>query len=108
MSNRALWDDLHYLVLSPKKYGEPPDLPQETKLRGRYWRGVMARYANKQKELAQKGFRWHVITFIDGRKELAYLRVLKLGISPAIYRGLIPRLLTTQQYANIKDIRIAF
>ena len=106
--SQAFWNDLHYLVLFPKKYGDPPDLPQKPKLRGRYWRKVMARYGDTQKKLTQKDFRWHVITFVDGRKELAYLRVLKLGLSPAIYRGLVPRLLTTQQYANIKNIRIAF
>lgn len=108
MDKQSRLEDLRFLVLRPKKYGMPPDYPTETMARGTYWRKTIARYDTTMKRLRGRCYHWYVITYIDGRQELAYLRVLKLGIAPAIYRGLIPRLLSTTQYANIKNIRLAF
>ena len=78
-----------------------------------YWQGVMRRYGNTQKELSSTSYRWRIITYDDGRRELAYLKEraggLLTGISPAIYRGFIfPRLIGYGTYAHIKTIKLAF
>ena len=107
MSNQAT-SDLQYLTLFPKRYEGVPNLPTKTYAKGRYWRKVIRKYDDHTKWIERHVERWYVITYVDGHKELAFLRTLQLGISPAIYRGLIPRLLSFTQYANIKNIRLAF
>lgn len=78
-----------------------------------YWQGVMRRYSNTQKELSSTDYRWRIITYDDGRRELAYLKEraggLFTGRYPAIYRGIIiPRMIDYGTYAHIKKITLAF
>ena len=97
-------DRIHLLH---KRYKTPQGRPRE------FWRKVMRDYGNEQKMIRESGYRWRIITFNDGRRELSYLRERKggffTGIYPAIYRGIIiPRLLTYGTFAHIKSITIAF
>ena len=99
--------DLHYLTLFPKRYDAPKGKDAD------YWRNVGNRYCNMEKTIKSSDLHWRVIEYDDGRKELAYLRVLQGGFSsglyPAIYRGLIfPRKIGRATFANIKNIRLAF
>jgi hypothetical protein len=99
--------DLRLLVLFPKRY-----VARGTH-DGAYWRGMTQVYGDMEKRLLSSGYRWRVITYDDGHRELAYLRVLQGGMLsgkyPAIYRGLaIPRRISLETFSRIKDIRIAF
>ena len=108
MSNQHKWDDLRYIKI-PKKYGLPPNQPTKKAERGRYWDDVLRRYNDTCKWIQSQDYHWYVLTFTDGRKELAFLRIRKRRWSEVICRGLIiPRLLSTIQYASISDIRLAF
>ena len=100
-------DDLRYVKLYRKQYPVPQGMSDD------YWRDVMRRYGNFEKEIKGGYYRWYVIEFKDGRKELAYLRVLQNGIfsgmRPAIYRGLLfPHRVTHAQFDAMKDISVAF
>ena len=99
--------DLRYIKLYRKRYDVPQGMGED------YWRAVMRRYGNFEKKLKGSSFRWHVIEYKDGRKELAYLRVLQNGIfsgmASAIYRGiLIPHRISFAQFDAMKNIRGAF
>ena len=103
----TILSDLMLLRVFPRRYGTPIGRGNE------YWMEVSADYADYEKKLLASDFRWKVITYDDGREELAYLRVLKggmlSGIYPAIYRGLIiPRRIELGTWARIKKIRTAF
>lgn len=102
-----IFADLRHVKLYRKRYPVPQGKGDD------YWRDVMRRYGNLEKELRGRFFRWHVIEYKDGRKELAYLRVLQNGVfsglAPAIYRGiLIPHRVTFPQFDAMKEIRLAF
>ena len=99
--------DLRLLVLFPKGYGVRGSHGAD------FWRRALQSYGDMEKRLLSSGYRWRVITYDDGRRELAYLRVLSGGVLsgryPAIYRGLIvPRRVDIVTFTRIKDIRIAF
>jgi len=99
--------DLRCLTLFPKRYDAPQGRTKE------YWSAIMRDYSNEQKRLRSTDYRWYIISFDDGRRELAYLKVraggLLTGKYPAIYRGiLIPRMLRYETYAHITKIRLAF
>ena len=101
------WKDILYLKPFRKRYKAKEGLKRED------WDYIMRRYGNYEKEIESSGYRWRVISYDDGRKELAYLRVLSGGIFtgryPAIYRGIIiPKMITYQVFSHIKDIRLAF
>ena len=100
-------EDLRYVKLYRKQYPVPQGKGEE------YWRDVMRRYGNRMKEIRDGYYHWYVIEFKDGRKELAYLRVLHNGLfsgmCPAIYRGLLfPHLVRHAQFDAMKEIRLAF
>lgn len=74
---------------------------------------VAQRYGDMQKKILSSDFHWRIITYDDGHKELAYLRVLQgglfSGMYPAIYRGLIiPHRIGHGTFSHIKNIRLAF
>ena len=99
--------DIRHLKLFPKRYKTPQGRPLS------YWTDVARRYGNMEKRIASSDYHWRVIEYTDGRKELAYLRVLQggflTGAYPAIYRGIIfPNMLGYGTFAHIKDIRLAF
>ena len=75
-----------------------------------YWGFVQRSYWNFKKRVDYSGYHWYVITFKDGRKELAYFRVCKwvLPRQGRLCRGLIPRHWAITQYERVKDIRLAF
>ena len=74
-----------------------------------YWHTISRRYGNTIKRLTTSGYRWRILTFKDGHKELAYLSVRKWGLAPAIFRGLvIPRMVGYIQFSNIQSIKTAF
>ena len=100
-------EDLRYVKLYRKQYPAPQGMGED------YWRGVVRRYGNFQKQLGKGCGDWYVIEFKDGRKELAYLRVLQNGIfsgmRPALYRGLLfPHIVTHVQFDAMKSISLAF
>lgn len=102
-----MWKDLRYLTLFPRRYDTPQGKDAD------YWSGVSRRYAKMQKIINSSDYHWRIITYEDGHKELAYLRVLKGGLFsgklPAIYRGLIiPHKVGHGTFSHIKDIRLAF
>lgn len=102
---KSYWNDLRCFTLFRKRYKTPQ------KKSAKYWHAVARDYGNTQKKIAQSGCRWRIIMYYDGRRELAYLRVRKVGIlhSAGLYQGIIfPRRIGIGQYAHIKDIRIAF
>lgn len=99
--------DLRYFTLIPSRYknllGKGAD----------YWSGVMRKYCNQEKKINCSDFRWYVIEYMDGHKELAYLRVLSNGLfsgkAPAIYRGMIiPHRIDYVTFSHIDRIRLAF
>ena len=99
--------DLRYVKLYRKQY------PAEKGKSEDYWRNVVRRYGNAVKEIKCGYYHWYVIEFKDGRKELAYLRVLQNGLfsgmRAAIYRGLLfPHIITHVQFDAMKDISLAF
>lgn len=104
---KDILDDLRLLVLFPKRY----------EVRGShgadFWRRALQSYGDLEKRLLASGYRWRVVTYDDGYRELAYLRVLKGGVMsgkyPAVYRGLvIPRRIDLETFTRIKEIGIAF
>ena len=104
---KSYWNDLRCFTLFPKRYKTPQGLSAE------HWHKVTREYGNMQKRLRQSDMRWRIITYDDGRRELAYLKErsggLLTGMTPAIYRGIIfPKMIRIGQFAHIKDIRIAF
>lgn len=95
-----VWTDLRYLTLFPKDYGVPQGKSAE------YWRKVSRDYGNRYKRVCACDYKWYVITFKDGRRELAY-------ITPnqkyhVLRRGIIPRRWRLTQFAHVKDMRLAF
>lgn len=99
--------DLRLLVLFPKRYGVRGTRGPE------FWRNAVQSYGDFCKRLEESAFAWRVITYDDGHEELARLRVLKGGMFsgkyPAVYRGaVIPRRITLETWARIKEIRVAF
>ena len=115
---------LRYFKLWPKRErGAPPDMPPRCyprenpegyKAWQEYWRNIGRQYGNFVKKLDCSAYRWYVITFKDGSKELAYLRVVPKGFwgryqPPYLVRGLLfPRRLDSWHYAHFKSTRIAF
>ena len=99
--------DLRYLTLIPSRHRTPTGMGAD------FWSGVMRKYCNQQKRINASDFRWYVIEFKDGRKELAYLRVLRDGFfsgkAPAIYRGMfIPHRIDYITFSHIDRVRLAF
>ena len=104
---KDILDDLRLLVLFPKRYGVAGRRDAE------FWRRALQSYGDLEKRLLSSGYRWRVVTYDDGHRELAYLRVSSGGVMsgryPAIYRGvLIPQRVDIATFTRIKDIRIAF
>ena len=104
---RNFLSDIKYLTLFPKRYRIPQGKGAQ------YWRDNGFKYGCMMKKIDGSVYRWRVIEYDDGHKELAYLRVLCNGVFsggfPAIYRGrIIPHLLTRGTFSRIKKIRIAF
>lgn len=99
-------NDLRHLVLFPRRYRTPQGKTED------YWNRVQRDYCNEQKRIDSSESRWFIILYKDGHEELTRLRVLQGGLlsgySPAIYRGIFPRLVTFGTYASIKDIYPAF
>lgn len=76
-----------------------------------FWRRIGGQYGDFMKKLNGSDYHWRVITYKDGSKEIAYLKVrqggLLSGMYPAIYRGVvIPRRLTYDWFAQVKEIKL--
>lgn len=104
---KSYLEDLRCVRLFHKRYKPPKNRSRK------YWRMIMRRYGNMEKTLLGSDYRWRIITYDDGHKELAYLRVLQGGILsgayPAIYRGIIiPRRIDYGTFAHIDSIKLAF
>ena len=107
MRLRDALGDLRYLVLFPGRHKVAWGRGED------YWRSELRRYGNAEKRILSSDYRWYVLEFKNGRKELAYLRVLQggffSGLYPAIYRGIfIPRMLDYVTFSGIDRIRLAF
>ena len=97
--------DLRYLKLFHKRYKTTKGQSED------YWRGVSKEYYNFKKRVDNSGYHWYVVTFKDGRKELAYFKVRRLVIPHGgrLCRGfLLPRLWHVRDYEHTKHIRLAF
>lgn len=98
--------DLRYARLFPRRTTPPRGMSEE------FWSRANRRYRNDEKWIGGRSEHWYVIEYADGRRELAYLRVLQGGLLsgkyPAIYRGLWPVMVTTWEYVHVKKIRPAF
>lgn len=104
---KTIVGDLLRITLFPRRYGTPRGRTDE------WWRGVMRRYGNAEKDIESRPWSWYVISYDDGREETARLRVLHgglvSGISPAIYRGaVIPRRIGFGTFSHVREIRPAF
>ena len=104
---KLIMGDLRHFTLFPRR--RKPARKGDAE----YWRAEMRRYGNVMKRLLASDYRWYILEFADGTKELAYLRVLQDGFlsgkSPAIYRGIvIPFMLDYATFSNITNIRLAF
>lgn len=97
--------DLRRLAVFPRRCAPPKGATSER------WIEAARRYNNEMKKMENSDFRWRVIEYHDGRKELAYLRVRRSGVGgrPAIYRGLVfPRRMERWAFFFVKRIRVAF
>lgn len=99
--------DLLGMVIFPRRYPVPAGKTED------WWRGVMRRYANVEKKLDGSDFSWYVITYDDGHRETARLKVLRKGIAsgmaPAIYRGVVFKSrVSFATFAHVTDIWPAF
>ena len=99
--------DLRHFTLFHRRVRVAPKLGEDG------WRSELRRYGNAMKRILSSDYRWYVLEFKDGRKELAYLRVLQggllSGLSPAIYRGIIiPHMIDYVTWSSIDRIRLAF
>lgn len=94
--------DLRYVRLFPRRMDPPQGMSEE------FWSKATRRYRNTEKWIAGRSDHWYVIEYMDGRCELAYLRVLQGGLLsgkyPAIYRGLWPVMVTTGEYVHMRRI----
>jgi len=76
-----------------------------------YWKKTSRAYGNFCKKVRCSDYHWYIITFKDGREELAYLRVWTLFIPHGgrLCRGyFFPRYWSLTDYEHTKDIRLAF
>lgn len=97
--------DIRHFKLFPKRYKTTQGKDAD------YWRKVSREYGNFKKRVDGTGYHWYVITFKDGRKELAYFKIWRMVIPHGgrLCRGIIfPRYWGTHQYEHVKDIRLAF
>jgi len=103
---KDLLSDLRHFTLFPRRYPALRGMGHD------FWAGVVRRYRNAEKEIADADSPWFVIEWRDGGQELAFLRVLKGGFLsgryPAIYRGFWPRRLSYSDFSRIEAIRAAF
>lgn len=101
--------DICYFKLFPKRYKTTQIA--DRKAREVYWRKVGRAYGNFKKSVDCTDYHWYVITFKDGRKELAYFRIWRIVIPHGgrLCRGIIfPRYWSPMQYEHVKEIRLAF
>ena len=76
-----------------------------------YWHKVAHDYYNFKKRIDCSDYHWYVVTYKDGRTELAYFKVWRIVIPHGgrLCRGaIIPRYFGITDYEHIKDIRLAF
>ena len=97
--------DIRHLTLFPKRY-ELTHYGDEN-----YWHKVSTDLWNFKKRVKSNAYNWYVVTYKDGRQELAYFRVWYLIIPRRgrLCRGILyPRLWGIQRHEHVKDIRLAF
>lgn len=121
---RHIINDLRHFVLFPKRYRQAPadcpprcypkEDPEGYRAWADYWRQVrIARYGMEHR-VKESDYHWYVVTFKDGRKELAYLKYRTLfykyaDSKGAVCRGvLFTRPLRAVWVAHVKDISLAF
>lgn len=106
---KYLLRDLRYFTLIPKKYKTTRIADFDE--RNAYWSKVAKDYYNFKKRVDSSDYHWYVITYKDGRKELAYFKVWRLVLphGGGLCRlALVRRYFGTQEYEHVKDIRLAF
>lgn len=97
--------DIRHLAPFPKRYKTTQGKDAE------YWHNVSRNYGNFKKKVNSTDYHWYVITYKDGRKELAYFKVWRIVIphGGTLRRGLLfPRYFGVSDYEPIQDIRLAF
>lgn len=98
------WTDIRHLKI-PKRYKTTQGKPAE------YWSAIARDYYNFKKQVDNSGYHWYVITYKDGRTELAYFKVRRLVFphGGTLCRGLlIHRFWDIRKYEHTKSIRLAF
>lgn len=102
-------EDARYFKLFPKRY--KTTWIEDRKEREVYWRDVRRRYNNFRKRVDCSIYHWYVITYKDGRKELAYFSIWRMVDPHAgrLCRGLLfPRFWGTDKFEHTVDISVAF
>jgi len=106
---KYFFSEVRYFTLFPKRYKTTKIA--ERKAREDYWRKVARDYGNFKKRVDCRDWHWYVVTYKDGRKELAYFKVWRI-VNPhggTLRRGfLFPRYWTTREYEHVSKIRLAF
>lgn len=102
------WQDLKHIKLFRKRYKTTHI--DDYDARCAYWSKVSREYYNFTKRVDCSYYHWYVITYKDGRTELAYFKVWRIVIPHGgrLCRGLIPRYWGVTDYEHVKDIRLAF
>lgn len=98
------WKDLKYIRLFRKRYKTTHYGDAD------YWHKVALDYNRFKKRVDNTDYRWYVVTYKDGRKELMYFKVWRIVIPHGgrLCRGIIPRYFDMTDYEHITDIRLAF
>ena len=102
---KYILQDLRHFKLFPKRY------KTTTGKSAGYWSHVHRAYGNFKKRVGNSGWHWYVVTYKDGRKELAYFRVWRFVLPHGgrLCRGLIfPRYWSVRKYEHTKKIELAF
>lgn len=109
MINEYFWQDLRYFKPFRKRY--KTTWIEDHDKRCEYWSKVSKDYYNFKKRVDCSEFHWYVITYKDGRKELAYFKIWRIVVPHGgrLCRGaIIPRYWGVTDYEHVKDIRLAF
>lgn len=99
------WQDLRYIRLVHRRYKTTHYGDAD------YWHKVALDYNRFKKRVDNTDYRWYVITYKDGSKELMYFKVWRIVIPHGgrLCRGaIIPRYFGVTDYEHVKEIRLAF
>lgn len=104
----TLVGDLRYFRLFPRGKHPYPKLSRQERA------DKVREYNNFRHKMTSSCYHWYVLTYLDGKRELAYLKV-HFGLfyyetrNGCLRRGLFfSRMWGLEDYMKLKDIRLAF